>query len=684
MKKSSVILCVVCILVVLAFVPLTSRFIFGINERASLEEIGQVKYLEFNNGLKPEMALAIQMSKSPTIVSYMENPYDENLEALAMEEVKSYQDSFASHITFMINDIDLKYYSNNEELYVLDKSDPSSVWYTSTMQSSKVFDYNVDYSIGLKKTYLWVNGIVRNSSGKALGLIGTGIPLSDYVDSMYVNLDKNVEMYLFNAKKEITGSTDLSYLENKTNIEEVLPELAKFDITPNSKTTFSTFKNVYTVIPLPDVNWFIIIKNSFSLKKFVMNMIIPVLIVIVVVFIVLAIGIFRSTIKPLRSLSIEVERLASGDADLSKRLDMEMARRSLKLIKRLGNGFNSLLEKLQTTISTVKSSKESLVENGENLNSCSENASSSISQIISNINNLGSVITQQSDSVGETTGAINQISSNVDSLEQFIDTQSSYVSEASSAVEEMIGNISSVTMNTGKLEAEFGNLESNTAKGIEKQDDVNSRVAEIQTQSQMLQEANLVISSIAEQTNLLAMNAAIEAAHAGEAGKGFSVVADEIRKLSETSSAQSKTIGEQLKTIQDSIGNIVQVSAESKDAFELVTEGIKKTNSLVQEITIAMREQDEGSKQVSGALSMLNNATNDVKTASKEMSLAKDSLLNEMGNLEDSSRNIKTGMDEMFIGAKKIEETGSSLKLLSDSIQESISSISHQIDSFRC
>ena len=127
-----------------------------------------------------------------------------------------------------------------------------------------------------------------------------------------------------------------------------------------------------------------------------------------------------------------------------------------------------------------------------------------------------------------------------------IESQSAGVSQASVAVEEMIGNISSVNNSMDKMASSFDTLSYNAQTGFTKQQDVNERIKQIESQSQMLLEANIAIANIAEQTNLLAMNAAIEAAHAGEAGKGFSVVADEIRNLSETSSKQSKTIGQQI------------------------------------------------------------------------------------------------------------------------------------------
>ncbi len=384
-------------------------------------------------------------------------------------------------------------------------------------------------------------------------------------------------------------------------------------------------------------------------------------------------------IKPLAIVEDTINGIATGDADLTQRINVKAKFE----IGRVVEGFNEFAEKLQTIISTMKKSKLELVGVGEMLQDSTEDTSAAITQIIGNIESMGKQVTFQSDSVHETVGAVNEIASNIESLNHMIEHQASAVTQASAAVEEMIGNINSVNTSVQKMGKAFEDLEKKAVMGVQRQNDVNEKIEEIEKESQALQEANAVISGIAEQTNLLAMNAAIEAAHAGEAGKGFSVVADEIRKLSEDSGSQSQTIGNQLSKITGSIEEIVAASQIATDAFNEVSTGINSTTNLVREITNAMLEQNEGSKQIAIALNSMNDTSNEVKTASYEMAEGNKQILNEIKHLQDSSFTMKSGMDEMTAGARKINETGAALYNLSNRMKNAIESIGEQVDQFK-
>ncbi|MCR5289530.1 MAG: HAMP domain-containing protein [Treponema sp.] len=400
---------------------------------------------------------------------------------------------------------------------------------------------------------------------------------------------------------------------------------------------------------------------------------------IILILVGMSIVIILKALRPLIHVQKTIEGIASGNADLTQRIHIK----SNNEIGAVVEGFNSFIEKLQSIITQIKNSKNDLGIAGEDLSASSEDTSSAITQILDNIESVTNQINMQSNSVQETAGAVNEISSNIESLERMIESQSSGVSQASAAVEQMIGNIASVNQSVEKMAESFSELRTHAQNGSQKQDDVNERIEEIESQSDMLQEANQAIANIASQTNLLAMNAAIEAAHAGDAGKGFSVVADEIRKLSETSTAQSKTIGEQLTKIRDSISSVVTASAESSQTFKNVATMIQGTDQLVIQIKGAMEEQQIGSRQINDTLRAMNDSTLEVKTASREMTQGNKQILQQVRNLQEATMTMKDSINEMAAGARKINETGAALKDVTSKLNNSINDIGTEIDAFK-
>lgn len=371
--------------------------------------------------------------------------------------------------------------------------------------------------------------------------------------------------------------------------------------------------------------------------------------------------------------------MATGEADLTKRVKLLIRDEIGDLVVQ----FDAFCDKLQGIVRQIKETKTELSSTGSELYEGTEDTTSAITQIIANINGIHQQIQAQGISVAQAAQVVHEISENIKSLDTMIESQSAGVSQASVAVEEMIGNISSVNNSMDKMASSFDTLSYNAQTGFTKQQDVNERIKQIESQSQMLLEANIAIANIAEQTNLLAMNAAIEAAHAGEAGKGFSVVADEIRKLSETSSAQSKTIGEQLNKIKDSITEVVSASTESSEAFTAVSDKIKETDVLVMQIKAAMTEQNAGSRQISEALKNMNDSTVEVQSASKAMSSKNEKIMHEMNSLQQATYSMNDSMNEMAAGAKKINATGVALGDVSKKVQASIDKIGSQIDLFK-
>ena len=405
-------------------------------------------------------------------------------------------------------------------------------------------------------------------------------------------------------------------------------------------------------------------------RNFIFIIIFGLLAAIIVVFFIVT-----NISKSLRFLVSSLEDVASGEADMTKRIP-EGTKDEIGRISRL---FNKTMAKFEGLIILIKKETLALNDVTEGLAVDMNNTTKLIDRTAKDVRLVRSKVNDQDKRLDAVGNGTNALSGNINSLSGYVKAQSNVVNNSSSAIEELLANIRSVTDTLVKNSNNVKELSLAADSGRTGLQNVAADIQEIAKESEGLLEINAVMENISSQTNLLSMNAAIEAAHAGESGKGFAVVAGEIRKLAESSSAQSKSIGAVLKKIKTSIDKITGSTNTVLDRFEVIDRGVKTVANQEEEILRAMEEQKQGSNQVLEAIAELNDITDKVKSGTEEMAVSSGNMIKESRSLDTITREIIDFVshldeitDEIEIQAKHINElivnNGTSVGILASEV----------------
>ena len=153
---------------------------------------------------------------------------------------------------------------------------------------------------------------------------------------------------------------------------------------------------------------------------------------------------------------------------------------------------------------------------------------------------------------------------------------------------EAIRQISEETLRARNMSSDMSDV---VEKGKERVEEMHTKMREIVSVSDSINQITGTIINIAEQTNLLALNAAIEAARAGELGRSFAVVADEVRRLAEVSGNAAKEISELIDNVVATVREGGKVSEHVVESYENIEKVVKEVIVAIDTIATAMEEQ---------------------------------------------------------------------------------------------
>ncbi|WP_295056283.1 methyl-accepting chemotaxis protein [Sulfuricurvum sp.] len=300
---------------------------------------------------------------------------------------------------------------------------------------------------------------------------------------------------------------------------------------------------------------------------------------LIIVMVVLLIAIERSIGHKLETMQKMAEELASGNGDLTKRLDIPGSDEPAQT----ANSINSFISVIQTLVQSAKRSSD------ENASVATELSKTSMA--------IGRRMEDES----------NQMDAIYRSTEQIIAHLALSKRDNEATCKEVVEASEMLRVSRNELMSMIEMIK----RSVEVEADFAIKIHELTNNARQIREVLSVIGEIADQTNLLALNAAIEAARAGEHGRGFAVVADEVRKLAERTQGSLTQTDVTISLIVSSIEEAsVQMGQNAKsieklgEKSQLVGERIEQTSGVVNQTSEAIKklvvDADSNTKEVEG------------------------------------------------------------------------------------
>lgn len=316
-----------------------------------------------------------------------------------------------------------------------------------------------------------------------------------------------------------------------------------------------------------------------------------------VISLVILTALLKVLMRPLGELRAAIEDVASGQGDLTKRLD----EKTDPEFSALASGFNQFTESLQNQL---KQSKHISGELSVDMEATLAHSEKSVAAMSSQMHELEQLAT----AMNEMAASSSEVASNAQGAASAAKEADDATIEGERVVEETASSINALADRISQAVEEVEHLESATNN---------------------IETILKVINEIADQTNLLALNAAIEAARAGESGRGFAVVADEVRTLAQKTQQSTTEIRSMIEQLQSGAASVSvamkeshQTTGEAVDNANVANEALQRIRQAIQNISDLNVQIAAAAEEQSLVAEEINNNTFKIKDLSSQVSSA--------------------------------------------------------------
>ena len=377
--------------------------------------------------------------------------------------------------------------------------------------------------------------------------------------------------YLFIVSSDGTTIAHPDAENNGQNLSTYLPNVTLKEGEQRFEKDGDSF--MVHLTPVPSENWYIgaIIDEdiAFAAITDMRNSSFVYAIISVVLSVLVLSLLIKVLMRPLGILNEAIKDVASGQGDLTKRLDTNTD----KEFAELAEAFNTFTQTLQTQIQQSNAIGAEILRGTEMTVQGSEESAEAMRSQLQELEQLATAMNEMAVTATEVANNAQGAAGAAKEADEATQSGSSVVSDTTASIDALSARIDQAVEEVQGLESATANIET------------------------ILK----VINDIADQTNLLALNAAIEAARAGESGRGFAVVADEVRTLAQRTQESTTEIRSMIEQLQSGASSVSAAMRESKSTAIDAVEKAKAADESLQRIRDSIQSITDMNMQIASA-----------------------------------------------------------------------------------